>query len=80
MTMSHKEALRAAIRNFGNSNLPLEESVEGILRDYLDARGLVMVPKKPTGDMRYILERECEYPFATYEEMLAAAPDPFGGE
>lgn len=50
-----------------------------MLRAYLDARGLVMVPKEPTDEMIgagiIAYDGKCE---ASYAAMLAAAPDPFG--
>ena len=76
---THKEALKkadhvlATMRHNGSL-----KDLEDAIRAYLEARGLVMVPKEPTADMHSVLWREgCEFPFEIYRAMLAAAPDPF---
>lgn len=71
--MNHKEALTTVSKSL--DGYVGEITIEIALCAYLDARGMVMVPKEPTEDMRYAMDTE--FPFTLYEAMLAAAPDPF---
>lgn len=86
MTMSHKEALRVAdstlakMQHFGSL-----KDLEAAIRAYLDARGLVMVPRVGTPAMYRAGIEANVGPRSTvhgyiYEAMLAAAPDPFKEE
>lgn len=86
---THKEALeRAVIKWFdGNKSFVEEwhsEQLEAAIRAYLDARGLVMVPREPTPEMvvaaRLDHEGEAYLPYSLYASMLAAAPNPFKDE
>lgn len=56
--------------------------MEAAIRTFCDARGLVMVPKKPTLEMavaaRLDHEGEAYLPYSLYASMIAASPDPFG--
>lgn len=89
MTMSHKEALRAAreavrermasMSQFLSLEDLYDEQDEIQLRAYLDARGLVMVPREMTTPMIEVFFKNNRLA-AAWSSMLAAAPDPFGGE
>lgn len=80
MTMSHKEALEAAVQAVWDELggvVPVEDA-EVVLRRYCEARGLVMVPKVATEEMWMA---GINAPLVSiYQDMLAAAPDPFRGE
>lgn len=97
MTMTHKEAMRvareavrerlASMSQFLSLEDLYDEQDEIQIRAYIEARGLVLVPKTATekmqrhgvtglcnnglGDVDDSDAREC------YKAMLAAAPDPF---
>lgn len=58
--------------------------VEGAIKAYLDASGLVLVPREPSADMMadgmevYCRKDDAEEDvWNVYHEMIAAAPDPF---
>lgn len=80
MTMTHKEALDVAMDRAGVT--VFEEDYDALIRAYIEARGLALVPKTiSAGGPLY--EAVCDYvewPTAFWNDMLAAAPDPFGGE
>lgn len=90
MTMTHKEALAKAIEAFYTEVDNLDGSdMEAAIRAYIEARGLVMVPKEPDDCMieagyEEKLDRNSYGMAATasdiYTAMLAAAPDPFKEE
>jgi len=97
MTVSHKEALRAArevvrermasMSQFLTLSDMWDEQDEIHFRAYLDARGMVMMPTLPTQAMLdEVTAPDQSEPFSdmtmssVYRQMLAAAPDPFGGE
>lgn len=88
--VTHKEALRAAMKphwfpdeEFIGDSLIEELNYETteVIRAYLDARGLVMVPKRITYPMGLEINLTGTFkPEALqvrYAAMLAAAPDPF---
>lgn len=82
MTMTHKEALAKAIEAFYTEVDNLDGSdMEAAIRAYIDARGLVMVPKKATSKMTRVAGDNL---FAGMDRLLeraiAAAPDPFTEE
>lgn len=91
MSMSHKEAIRearVAVREHIASMPELldlgeryDEHDTIFLRSYIEARGLVLVPKVPTpkmvDDARDAHEGEHYLPYSLYTAMIAAAPDPF---
>lgn len=89
MTMSHKEALRvaqetgreraASMSQFLALNDLWDEQDTILLRAYLNARGLVMVPKEMTTPMIEVFYKNNRLA-AAWSAMLGAAPDPFGGE
>lgn len=75
MTMTHKQALRVAVCAISVSSDRLS-ATEIVLRSYIDARGLVMVPREPTaGQMAAGVIQDAT--IDKYSAMLAAAPDPF---
>lgn len=92
MSMTHREALNRAVLVWlsGNKGLVQDwhgDQMQSAIRAYIEARGLVLVPKTATekmqrhgvtglccnglGDVDYSDAREC------YKAMLAAAPDQF---
>lgn len=81
MTMTHKEAID---RVMGDSPWDHDyDAAKKQIRAYIESRGLVLVPKEPTGKMR-AAQALAEASYATdsdagriYRAMLAAAPDPF---
>jgi len=89
---THKEGMNKAILVSSRCPSPHPyDKMEASLRAYLDARGLVMVPKEPTQDMvdaywtqsgesREMKDRTLIRSLRYYEAFLVAAPDPFGGE
>lgn len=94
MTMTHKEALKKAVYAwYGDTEMELAAEeyasfMEAAIRAYVEARGLVMVPREPTFCM---VSAYCEeqdkfgIPFfanatAIWEAILAAAPDTFTEE
>lgn len=86
MTMTHKEALEVAVDAYWQSEAAFcIDDMEAAIRAYVEARGLVMVPREPTGKMR-AAQALAEASYATdsdadsYAAMLAAAPDPFTEE
>lgn len=95
MSMTHRDALRvareavrermASMSQFLSLEDLYDEQDEIQIRAYIEARGLVLVPKEPTRKM-YIVGGDANVgPRSTahgyvYEAMIAAAPDPFGGE
>ena len=82
---THKEALEKAMQasiGMGGSTC-IEDDLDVAIRAYLDARGLVMVPKRPTEEMvragnmaRMNVIGGYDGP-SPWSAMLAAAPDPF---
>lgn len=86
MNMTHKEALLVARSHlWGEANDVCEDvTLTDFLRAYIEARGLVLVPKEPTArmveDAREAHEGEHYLPYSLYTAMLAAAPDPFKDE
>ena len=86
---THKEALDKAGYAFDwNKHGDWPEDFTAAIRAYLDARGLVMVPKEPTHDMadayweqtgesELMRERVKMRAMNMYYVMLSAAPDPF---
>lgn len=93
MTISHKEALKAC-GDLMPAECPRDEDLDMFLRAYLDARGLVMVPKGGCDEMREAASKaqgesdmaalRWEAPddevFSIVLAAISAAPDPFGGE
>lgn len=82
MTMTHKEALRvAAEKSIGMpGSTCVEDDIEAAIRAYIEARGLVLVPKKMTWTQNNALNGYClsaAEANAVYDMALAAAPDPF---
>jgi len=96
--MNHDEALRAAMKPHW---FPTEEHVPGkmieelvqeatdVIRAYIEARGLALVPKVATeemldaswaltGESSHMRSRVHSRMNRHYNAMLAAAPDPFG--
>jgi hypothetical protein len=80
--VTHKEGLMAAseasygVTSYGGAD------VEAAIRAYIDARGLVMVPREPTAEMvtaggnsQSVNARGNRR--TTYRAMLDHAPDPF---
>jgi hypothetical protein len=76
MTMTHKEALRVARDYLVQYETPTDADLTELMKSYLDARGLVMVPREPTEGMRAEFFRNNRLN-AAWSAMLAAAPDPF---
>ena len=82
MNMTHKESLRTAIAEHGD-RLGNLDAMESAIRAYLDARGLVMVPREPTERPVSALNAyvcrtswdECGR--RMWRDAIAAAPDPF---
>jgi len=80
MNMTHKEALDHASKIYFATmpELGSDADIEAAIRAYLDARGLVMVPKEPTSKMTRVAGDNL---FAGMDRLLvraiAAAPDPF---
>lgn len=80
MTMTHKEALREAAGRYWESPIrerKLEDMQSAILA-YIEARGLVLVPREPTRKMWEAAIMSVDG--RAYADMLAAAPDPFKDE
>jgi hypothetical protein len=81
--MGHKEAAKKAIETWVVANDMFEDyecnAMEAAILAYLDARGLVMVPKEPTDEMVQAGDRASVWAVSVgiYQCMLAAAPDPF---
>lgn len=86
--MSHGTAIDYALAAWDTSPTA-RHGMEAAIRAYLDARGLVMVPKEPTdgmadayweqtGESEFMRERVKMRAGNMYHVMLAAAPDPFG--
>lgn len=95
--VTHKEAVIEAIKaceiasGMCSATTRSEEDAflfAAMLRAYLDARGLVMVPKEPTnamadtywlqtGESQLMRDRVKLRAVGMYRIMLAAAPDPF---
>ena len=76
MSMTHREALRAAkmatgVRPYGD--------IEALLRVYIEARGLVLVPRDRVEKL--LVYADSDYVpnvlFDQFRDMIAAAPDPF---
>lgn len=86
MSVTHKEALRFATEAWlepVSEHQSLNSKMEAAISAYLDARGLVLVPKEPTLDMQGAALRYVGRQKQTrdvYRAMLAAAPDPFAEE
>lgn len=79
---THKEALKQAYAVFCSMSMTDDLSdMADAIRAYMDARGLVMVPREPTPEMVDLGAREVDWYVhnagAAYAAMLAAAPDPF---
>lgn len=81
---THKEALSAAQLAWYNGQTDLvcerdNDGMEAAIRAYLDARGLVMVPRKidEEGAIAMALEGYTMFPRTLWKAMIAAAPDPF---
>lgn len=82
MTMTHKEALDRARRDLWTeaSDMCTDDDLTNAIRAYIEARGLVLVPKKMTWAQKHVFIGHCssaEEAQAIYSEVLAAAPDPF---
>lgn len=81
MTMTHKEALEVAVDAYWQSEAAFcIDDMEAAIRAYIEARGLVMVPKKMTWTQNNALNGYClsaAEANAVYDMALAAAPDPF---
>lgn len=78
MTMTHKEALEKALDTWDEARTN-ELGVEAAIRAYIEARGLVLVPKTLPEDGA-LCGAVCDYtpwPVALWEDIVAAAPDPF---
>lgn len=85
MSMTHRESLRvareavrermASMSQFLSLEDLYDEQDEIQIRAYIEARGLVLVPKELTNDMRFAMDTE--FPYTAYDNLLAAAPDPF---
>ncbi len=85
--VTHDAAIALALNVLGDQSVKEDEkAMEAAIRAYLDARGLVVVPKEPTPKMQeafeadYIewFEENIKDPDHLYKVMIAAAPDPFG--
>jgi len=78
MTMTHKEALDLVM---GKGPWPNDyEGTAKRIRAYIEARGLVLVPKKMTWTQNNALNGYClsaAEANAVYDMALAATPDPF---
>lgn len=81
MTMTHKEAID---RVMGKGPWPNDyDGTAKRLKDYIEARGLVLVPKEPCNEMLEVYRSNVKpRPFyrtaaRVVRSMLAAAPDPF---
>lgn len=84
--MSHEKGIEAATEVISAEHayqLSYDAVSKGI-KAYLDASGMVMVPKIPTPEMivaaRFSHEGEAYLPYSLYSEMIAAAPNPFEGK
>lgn len=79
MTMTHKEALAVAFKVFVQHEDDPHISMEAAIRAYLDARGLVMVPRTlpEDGQLRGAVCDYTPWPAALWEDVVSAAPDPF---
>jgi len=83
MTMTHKEALHAACDvHDASQDMCGLDGMEAAIRAYLEARGLVMVPREPTEEMLSAVwsirqSNGLRVASVCYDAMLAAAPDPF---
>lgn len=83
--VTHKEALELATAKAWKEEIAgTRKASEVIIRAYLDARGLVMVPRETTEGMvragnlaRMNVIGGYDGP-SPWSAMLAAAPDPFG--
>jgi|GEM_PF-6651086 len=79
--MSHETAIDYALAAWDTSPTA-RHGMEAAIRAYLDARGLLMVPREMTADMRFAVSGEIPLHRgridAAHRAMLAAAPDPFG--
>lgn len=87
--MNHKEALDHAVVRSAMFPAPNDEDLTKFIRAYLDARGLVMVPKDDVTDSMIVagIKRSVSWgrgemgepaeEVAIFKAMLAAAPDPF---
>ncbi len=77
MSMTHKEALYAVWCEHDQRTV---EKLDASIRAYIEARGLVLVPKKMTWTQNNSLNGYCSSAAeatAVYDMALAAAPDPF---
>lgn len=77
MSMGNKEALAAAFEEFLGCEDGPNESMETAIRAYLNARGLVMVPRVATQDMREAGGEWSILPEAVWSDMIDTSPDPF---
>lgn len=89
MTMTHKEALTKAVYAWhGETEMELAAAeyasfMEAAIRAYIEARGMVLVPKEPCNEMLEVYRSNVKpRPFyrtaaRVVRSMLAAAPDPF---
>ena len=89
---AHKAGIEAALSAwYGRAEIDEEEDAKDIadmasaIQAYLQASGLVLVPKEPHADMVLAATKEAATLDFTeaedvYTAMLAAAPKPFGGE
>ena len=78
--MTHKEALDLVM---GKGPWPNDyDGTAKRLKEYIEARGLVLVPKEPCNEMHVAYSHGANPKYlqlskAGYDAMLAAAPDPF---
>lgn len=85
MTMTHKEALAKAIEAFYTEVDNLDGSdMEAAIRAYIEARGMVLVPKEPDEAMIGFgwdgyngFSKPSNKMCNAYRRMITAAPDPF---
>lgn len=82
--MTHKEALEAATGAYYGVALgeDIDAPMEAAIRAYLDARGLVMVPREMTAEMRVSMGQAIfDAGFNDWQKgwayAILAAPDPF---
>lgn len=79
--VTHKEALAEAMTTLLTTVDSAEPQLEAAIRAYLDARGLVMVPKEPTDGMINAVHRGLAvsrgHAEAIAEAVISSAPDQF---
>jgi len=90
MSKGHKEGLEdAGSAYFGGLGGLWGEKFTDAMRAYLGARGLALVPREPTGDMKRVFDEYHDMVFNsaspyrcahTMKAVIDAAPDPFKEE